>query len=203
MSSHRTFILRRLHSLAGVIPLGVFLFEHMFLNSFALKGPEAYDKIIEAMNSLPYLLLIELIIILIPLAYHGIYGLWISWTAKTNVFQYTYYRNWMYYLQRAAGVVTFIFVGYHVYSLRLKSLFFGQEVSFSQMAGQVENPGMFLFYVIGLVASFFHFANGLFTFAVSWGLTVGPTSRRVANLASWVIFCIMAIAGINALVAFR
>ncbi len=32
------FLIRKLHSLAGVIPLGVFLLEHLFLNSYAWRG---------------------------------------------------------------------------------------------------------------------------------------------------------------------
>ena len=203
MISHRTFILRKVHSLAGVIPLSIFLALHMFLNSYSLKGPEAYNKIINGMQSLPYILLIELTFIILPLSYHAIYGIWISWIAKSNVLRYSYYRNWMFYLQRAAGIVTFIFVSYHVYELRVRNLLFGQEASFDQMAALVHNPVMFAFYLIGLVAAIYHFANGLFTFCISWGITVGPNSQRVANLAVWVIFVVMLAVGINALLGFR
>ena len=37
------FLLRRLHSLSGIIPVGAFLFEHIALsNSAAIKGPVSY-----------------------------------------------------------------------------------------------------------------------------------------------------------------
>ena len=37
-----SFILRRLHSLSGIIPVGAFLFEHILVsNSTAITGPDA------------------------------------------------------------------------------------------------------------------------------------------------------------------
>ena len=52
----RTFVLRRLHSLAGILPVGVFLIEHLYLNSYALKGPAAYNKVVGTMQGIPYLI---------------------------------------------------------------------------------------------------------------------------------------------------
>ena len=40
-----SFLLRRLHSLTGIIPVGAFLFEHILIsNSTAISGPEAYAR---------------------------------------------------------------------------------------------------------------------------------------------------------------
>lgn len=198
-----SFVLRRLHSLAGVIPVGVFLIEHLYLNSYALKGAVAYDKIVGTMESLPYLLPIELLLIILPLGFHGIYGLWITWTASANLATYSYYRNWMYYLQRVAGVVTFLFICYHFYTLRLQAALFGTEVSFQRIAQQLHSPAVFLLYLVGTVAAIYHFANGLFTFCITWGVTVGPKSQRIAGVVSSVAFLAIVALGINALVAFR
>ena len=35
----RTFVLRKLHQLSGIMPLGFFLLEHFYTNSKALTGP--------------------------------------------------------------------------------------------------------------------------------------------------------------------
>ena len=35
----RTFILRKLHQLSGIVPLGAFLLEHFYTNSKALSRP--------------------------------------------------------------------------------------------------------------------------------------------------------------------
>jgi len=37
-----SFLLRRLHSLSGIIPIGAFLLEHFISNAEAFKGPIAY-----------------------------------------------------------------------------------------------------------------------------------------------------------------
>ena len=47
---------------------------------------------------------------------------------------------------------------------------FGAEVNFDMMAEIFSNPFMIAFYVVGVISAIFHFANGLWSFAVSWGL---------------------------------
>ncbi|MGA8647415.1 MAG: succinate dehydrogenase, partial [Candidatus Sulfotelmatobacter sp.] len=38
-----SFVLRRLHSLSGIVPVGAFLFEHILIsNTTAISGPDAY-----------------------------------------------------------------------------------------------------------------------------------------------------------------
>ena len=44
MAKNREFVNRRLHSLLGVIPVGVFLMQHLVVNNFATKGAEAFNK---------------------------------------------------------------------------------------------------------------------------------------------------------------
>jgi succinate dehydrogenase / fumarate reductase cytochrome b subunit len=199
----RTFVLRRLHSLAGIIPVGVFLIEHLYLNSYALKGPAAYNKVVGTMQGIPYLIPIELLLILLPLSFHGIYGLWITWSSSANLSSYPYFRNWMYYCQRVAGIITFLFVCYHFYTLRLQAVLFGTEVSFQRVVSQLHNPAVFVLYVVGTLAAIYHFSNGLFTFCITWGLTVGPRSQRVAGIVFSIAFVAIAVLGMNSLVAFR
>jgi len=199
----RTFALRRLHSLAGIIPVGVFLIEHLYLNAYALKGPAAYNKVVGTMQGIPYLIPIELLLIVLPLSFHGIYGLWITWSSSANLSTYPYCRNWMYYGQRVAGIITFLFVCYHFYTLRLQAALFGTEVSFQRVVSQLHNPAVFLLYVVGTLAAIYHFSNGLFTFCITWGLTVGPRSQRVAGIVFSIAFVAIAVLGVNSLVAFR
>ena len=47
------FYLRRLHSLSGIFPMGVFLLEHFFGNAFATRGPEAYNRYVEFLLGMP------------------------------------------------------------------------------------------------------------------------------------------------------
>jgi succinate dehydrogenase / fumarate reductase cytochrome b subunit len=201
--NNRTFVLRRLHSLAGIIPVGVFLIEHLYLNSYALKGPAAYNKVVGTMQGIPYLIPIELLLIVLPLFFHGIYGLWITWSSSANLSSFPYYRNWLYYGQRVAGVSTFLFVCYHFYTLRLQAALFGTEVSFQRVVSQLHNPAVFFLYIVGTLAAVYHFSNGLFTFCITWGLTVGPRSQRAAGIVFSIAFVAIAVLGLNSLVAFR
>ena len=49
-----SFLLRRLHSLSGIIPIGLFLIEHFVSNAFATNGPEAYTQQVKLLSSFPF-----------------------------------------------------------------------------------------------------------------------------------------------------
>lgn len=196
------FLIRKLHSLFGIIPVGLFLLEHLFTNSFALKGAEAFNEKVEFFQSLPYLLAIETLFIFLPIVFHGVYGLWIYYQGESNVSRYGYFRNWAYFVQRLSGLITFIFIVYHVYITRLSALFFGQEVSFAAMHQSLANPLMVVFYTVGLVAATYHFTNGIWAFLVSWGFTIGPKAQRISGFVCNGIFVVITFVGLNALLAF-
>src|SRR3954452_4675430 len=69
-----SFLLRRLHSLSGIVPVGAFLIEHFISNAFATNGPAAYTKQVELLSGFPFVFFLELFFIWIPIAYHGLYG---------------------------------------------------------------------------------------------------------------------------------
>jgi len=50
------FFIRKMHSLFGVIPIGLFLLEHLYTNSFATQGAASYNAKIEFLKSLSYVL---------------------------------------------------------------------------------------------------------------------------------------------------
>ena len=80
----RHWILRRLHSLTGIIPIGAFLFFHIFENSYVTHGGEAWWKESEFTRTLPFEVIIEAILLWIPISYHAIYGLVITVTADAQ-----------------------------------------------------------------------------------------------------------------------
>ena len=115
------FYSRKLHSLLGVIPLGFFLLNHMITNFQAFDGgKEGFDAAVGLLNSLPFVLFLELVGIWLPLLYHGVYGLYIAYTSRNNVGNYNYGRNVAFLLQRVTGVITFVFVIWHVYETRFQ-----------------------------------------------------------------------------------
>jgi hypothetical protein len=64
-------VLRKLHSLLGIIPIGAFLLEHLLSNFEALKGPAAYGAQVKFLNSLPMVRVLEWVFIFLPILYHG------------------------------------------------------------------------------------------------------------------------------------
>ena len=66
---------------------------------------------------------------------------------------------------------------------------FGAEVNFEMMAEIFSNPFMLWFYIICIVSAVFHFANGLWSFCVSWGITVSPRSQQISTYVTIGILC--------------
>lgn len=201
MSGNREFANRRLHSLLGVVPIGVFLIQHLTVNYFATRGEEAFNNAAHFMGNLPFLYFLEIFIIFLPLLYHAIYGIYIAFTAKNNVGRFGYFRNWMFLLQRVTGIITLVFIAWHVWETRIAAMF-GAEVNFDMMESILSNPVSLVFYIVGVLSAIFHFSNGLWSFAVSWGITVTPKSQLVSTYVTIGIFVLLSIVGLRAIFAF-
>jgi succinate dehydrogenase / fumarate reductase, cytochrome b subunit len=193
------FYLRRLHSLTGVLPIGAFLVEHFFTNSFAMFGPEVYNSKVEFFMGLPYILLIEIGLIWTPILFHALYGMYIICTGQVNVGRYGYFRNWMYLLQRISGVVAFAFIIYHVYATRISSLLTGNHVSFESVQQSLQNPLILVFYILGVVSASYHLGNGMFGFLITWGIAIGDKAQRAVSVACVLLSTMMVVFGLAAL----
>lgn len=187
-----TFILRKLHQITGIVPLGLFFAVHMFTNAKAMNGPEIFNEAVADIHHLPFLILIEVFGIFLPLAYHSVYGLFISAEARNNVTTYGYGRNWLYLFQRVSGIFLFVFLLFHLLHFRW-GLFasFGltdiavagnADKAFGIVAGDMQSAGILIFYVLGVFVTAWHLAYGIFLFAVDWGLVIGEKAQK-ATLA--------------------
>ncbi|MFJ5670251.1 succinate dehydrogenase cytochrome b558 subunit [Bacillus safensis] len=201
MSGNKEFYYRRLHSLLGVIPVGIFLIQHLVVNHFATNGPEAFNKAAHFMEQLPFRYALELFVIFLPLIYHAVYGVYIAFTAQNNTSRFSYLRNWLFRLQRISGIITLIFVTWHVWETRIQAQL-GAEVNYDMMANILSSPFMLGFYIVGVLSTIFHFANGLWSFAVSWGITVSPRSQRISTYVTLGIFIALSYVGLRAIFAF-
>ena len=206
----RTFILRKLHQLSGIMPLGIFLLEHFYTNSKALAGEAAFNGAVKDLQSIPYILLVETGGIFIPLIYHAVYGLVITVEARPNNLHYPYARNWFYTIQRVTGIILFFFILFHVLNFRFGlipglntvSVAHHPEQSFGIVAGEFRMIPIFIIYVIGITATVWHFANGIWLFLVDWGITIGERAQRVAGYACIAFGVVLLAVGLNAAVAF-
>ncbi len=195
---HTDFILQRLHTLSGVVPVGLFLLEHFFTNASATRGAAAYNSAVATIQSIPLLHFVEFFFIFVPLTYHGVYGLYRAFISGYNAGQYTWRRNVFFVLQRITGVITFVFIIFHLWTTR----FSGKAPTFDMVHQLVSNPAYFWFMVIGIVAASFHFTNGLWSFCNHWGIAVGARAQLIVGYVSMVLFVVIAGVGVDALIAF-
>ena len=206
----RTFVLRKLHQLSGIIPLGIFLLEHFYTNSKALTGAADFNNAVRDLQSIPYILFVEIGGIFIPLIYHAVYGLVITIEARPNNLAYPYPRNWFYLIQRITGVILFFFITFHVLNFRFglipglntRSVATHTDAAFSIVQGEFLNPIIFIVYLIGITATVWHLANGIWLFMVDWGITIGERAQRLTGYACIAFGLLLLLVGINAAVAF-
>ena len=202
MVDHREYYYRRLHSLLGVIPIGLFVVQHLIVNHFAVYGEESFNKAAGFMASLPFVLLLETFVIYIPILFHAVLGVYIVFVTKNNIKKYGYFRNWMFKLQRITGIITLIFIVWHVWQTRIQVALGTAEVNYSLMEGILTNPFFFWFYIAGVLSTTFHLANGLWSFCVSWGITQSPRSQKIVTYATIFVFFAVSYLGVRSLIKF-
>ena len=202
--------MRKLHQLSGIVPLGAFLLEHFYTNSKAMTGPKDFNKAVADLQSIPYILFIEIGVIFIPLIYHAVYGMVITMEARPNNLNYPYPRNWFYLIQRLTGVILFFFILFHVLNFRFGllpglndvSVAHAPDQAFDIVAREFRMIPIFIVYLIGVTATVWHFANGIWLFMVDWGITIGARAQRLTGYACIAFGVLLLAVGINAMVAF-
>ncbi|NOT48889.1 MAG: succinate dehydrogenase [Acidobacteria bacterium] len=180
--------MRKLHQLTGVVPLGLFFFVHMFTNSKAMNGEAAFEKAVQDIHDIPFLLFLEIFGIFLPLIFHSVYGIIISSEAKPNVFSYSFGRNWFYVLQRVTGIFLFFFLFFHILNFRFglipglnQTPIAGNATSaFNIVSYEFAIPWIMALYVLGIAATAWHLAYGFWLFAVDWGIVIGEKAQRLA-----------------------
>lgn len=205
------FLLRRLHSLTGIVPIGVFLIAHLVTNSslawgklglrtegvgvpIAEGGVRYFQEEVTWINTqVPHLFLIE-VTLWVSIAFHAILGIVYARSGRPNTRLYAYQDNWRYVLQRWSGYLGVLFIFYHVATLRWGWSWlvpggaeWSHEFATSTLAMALRGAesgwtimGLLVsvFYFAGISLLVFHFANGLWTAAISWGLTVSAPAQR-------------------------
>jgi succinate dehydrogenase / fumarate reductase cytochrome b subunit len=190
MAISNEFYLRRLHSLTGVL-MGLFLFNHFLTNSFIFFGRESFNHKVHLIHSIPGLLLLEIALVAAPFIFHGAYGLYIMMNGKQNFQYYRYTRNSLYTIQRLTAAILTAFILWHVLELRFYVSMLVDHYTkeshefvlgakfYDYLVIKFESPLFVLGYVVGVASAIVHWANGICTFCMSWGITVGPRSQKM------------------------
>jgi succinate dehydrogenase / fumarate reductase cytochrome b subunit len=197
------FTLKRLHSLTGVVPIGLFLFEHLYTNSRALQGAAAFDSAAADLARLPFVVAIEALGIWLPIAFHMVLGVLIATTSQANVGKHGYARNWQYTLQRASGILLVFYLIYHTWALRFDKGYLTSASAYEYVNHHLAHPAVLAFYVLGTLAACYHFGNGLFGFAIHWGLVTGRRAQAHAARLGLAVFLALSALGLASLLGFR
>jgi succinate dehydrogenase / fumarate reductase cytochrome b subunit len=201
-----SFLLRRLHSLSGIVPVGAFLLEHILIsNSTAISGPDAYARQVSFLGNLPLVFFLELFGIWLPILFHALYGFYIWYRGDGNTVAYPWTGNWMYTLQRWTGGIAFVYIVWHTWTMRFSGidLHAYPNASFGKVQAELMNPLLLAFYIVGLVAACWHFAYGIWLFCAKWGITSGEKARQRFLVVCLGLFAVMTLVGLVSLYSFR
>jgi succinate dehydrogenase/fumarate reductase cytochrome b subunit (b558 family) len=187
----RESLARRLFSLSGVVPLGFFLLEHTWVNASALRGQTAYVANVEALARIPLLGIVEVALVFIPLAYHAAYGLWmmregIPSGAPPHGMRALSIAN------RCAATLALAFIVWHLFEYRVPSLrgVLSPEGFYSLLVWRLSSvwhgfPTRAMIYMVGIMATAFHFVVSGWSWAIASGLlSTRPQRVRAAWTAA-------------------
>ena len=207
------FLLRRLHSLSGIIPVGAFLCVHMMLNGAMIVGGQAYQNainLVHSLNMVGILTPVEVLFIFLPLAFHAVLGIIIWLQSRPNAAAYPYGGNIRYTLQRWTAWVTVIFILVHLWHMHWLGLalpgggqFDAHDAPGSAALALQQQWWWGPVYALGVICSVFHLANGIWTFLIVWGITIGPKSQRLSGYACAGIGIVLVLLGLGSLYALK
>lgn len=178
---------RKLFSLSGVVPLGAFVLLHLWTTAALLTSQSTYERQVGVLHGGPVTVGLEVVLILLPLAFHGVYGAWLALQKRPQA--HAYGTDLTLSLERISGLVVLLFVLAHLRATLLPA-WTGQLVVGSYSTRLVEQlsslewgiPWTALGYLIGLAATAFHLSAGLSSFSKTWGYVNGPRAERRAQL---------------------
>lgn len=212
------FLIRRLHSLSGLVPVGAYMCVHLLTNATLLAGVEAFQSNVFTIHSIPFLPLVEWLFIFGPILFHALVGIWIAQTGRSNTQRYGYAANRRYSLQRITGYIAILFIFTHVFHLHgwfhmdwwlqhvaepLGMAQFKPYNAGSTLAEAMTGLGGFvwpIFYLIGVLSCTFHLANGIWTAGITWGLWLTPKAQSRATVFCTLFGLFIGAAGIASIV---
>lgn len=201
------------------MPVGAYMVVHLLTNASVLDGPAAFQRNVYQIHSLGAVLpLVEWTFIFLPLLYHAIYGILIVRGALPNSSTYKTSSNIRYTLQRATGMIAFVFIMWHVFHMHGWFHFEAWEKGVAEpLSGAQFKPFnaastaakamqlsliVPILYAIGVLSCVFHLANGIWTFGITWGIWVTPRAQQWATTACLVFGLLLGAVSMGALGGF-
>jgi len=231
----QAFIWRRVHSLLGLW-LVIFLTQHLFVNSqaalFIGDDGKGFIQSANFLEGLPYLPILEFLILGLPLLIHTLWGILYLFTAKYNSYgnngktpYLPYSRNKAYTWQRITAWLLVIGIGSSDGNFTEKAaqkeflkktedvkaltqtLQAQEVVAVANNFGTAEllmlretfkMPIMLVLYTLLVLTTVYHAFNGLWTFCISWGVTLNQRSQKWMLNVSVGLMVLVGILGLSA-----
>jgi succinate dehydrogenase / fumarate reductase, cytochrome b subunit len=182
----------RIGSLVSILPLGLWTVNHLWDNLAAFSGARAWEAAV-TQHPNPVAHLFTLILVLLPLVLHTGWGFVRLFSFRPNNVRYNNYDNFKYVIQRLTAVGAAGFIGAHLWLAMLQPrLVQGHAETFADIAQHMRfHLPTLVVYVLGTLAVSYHLANGISSFAWTWGLVSGRKSFRRFDRISIVAFIIL------------
>lgn len=187
MSGEKRTLQRRIHSLAAIGPLGLFLLFHLWQNWAALSSREAW---LERTIAIKTLVGLELVFVFcLSLALHAALG-WGKGDPSGAIGPGT---AGLQRLQRLTGLAVLLFLCLHLYQVWFHE--YGGQVlcngPYDSLRIALGSPLQIALYAAGVSVVYFHFAHGLSRAAVFWGVVSGERQLRTARYLAGVFGVIL------------
>ena len=189
---------------------------HLVTNASVLDSPATFQNNVYRIHSLGRILpLVEWGFIFAPILFHAILGVVIIRGGLPNSGTYPTSSNIRYSLQRATGMIAFVFIVWHVFHMHgwfhfeswidkiahpLNGANFRPYNASTSLALAMRGTVIPILYAIGVLSCVFHLANGVWTMGITWGVWISPAAQRRANYVCGVLGVGLAIVGLSALV---
>ena len=172
---------------------------HLLTNASVLDSPGTFQRAVYQIHSRGSVLpVVEWGFIFLPILFHAILGVVIIRGGLPNSGSYRYVNNVRYTLQRATGMVAFLFIVWHVFHMHgwfhaewwlkgvaepLGGANFVPYQAASTLGAAMNGFVVPLLYAIGVLSCVFHLANGIWTMGITWGVWISPAAQLRANIA--------------------
>jgi succinate dehydrogenase / fumarate reductase, cytochrome b subunit len=213
------FLIRRLHSLTGLIPVGAFMCVHLLVNASVLESPAAFQRNVYQIHSLGSLLpVVEWAFIFLPILFHACIGVVIVAGGMPNTGNYPYQANYRYLLQRITGLLAFLFIAIHVFHMHgwfhadvwlekvvhpLGGAQFKPFNAASTAGLALQSVVMVAVYLIGVLSCVYHLANGIWTMGITWGVWISPAAQSRALKVCGLFGVLLAVVGVGGIFGMR
>ncbi len=135
------YLRARLGSFLAVMPLGMWVLLHLWNNLAAFRSAQAWQTQVTEYSH-PLAQFGTLLLVLLPLALHTIWGIRRLASTKPNIVRYGFFANLKYIVQRLSAIGLLLFLGAHLWKAMLEPRYVkGHPESFADIAYMMHHHG--------------------------------------------------------------